>query len=91
MYELIDELYERISSYGYQYRTVGIKLVRTDFSIETRETSYNNYQTERKSIESILEELLKKFILEDSLSSSSTSTTNSKKNSTKYCLFGKLG
>jgi DNA polymerase IV (archaeal DinB-like DNA polymerase) len=86
LYELIDELIERIKNNKYQFRTVGIKLVRTDFSIETREKSYSNYQTERKSIESILEELLKKFIWEDSLSSSSTSTTNSKKNSSNKIL-----
>ena len=77
IYELIDELIERIKNNKYQFRTVGIKLVRTDFSIETREKSYNNYQTERKSIESIIEELLNKFILEDSLSTSTT--TNLKK------------
>jgi DNA polymerase IV (DinB-like DNA polymerase) len=75
LYELIDELYERIKKNKYQFRTVGIKLVRSDFSIETREKSYNNYQNERKSIESIIEELLNKFILEDSLSSSSSSST----------------
>jgi len=75
LYELIDELYERIKKNKYQFRTIGIKLVRSDFSIETREKSYNNYQNERKSIESIIEELLNKFILEDSLSSSSSSST----------------
>ena len=84
LYELIDELIERIKNNKYQFRTVGIKLVRTDFSIETREKSYTNYQTERKSIESIIEELLNKFILEDSLSS--TTTTNSKKTSSKKIL-----
>jgi DNA polymerase IV (archaeal DinB-like DNA polymerase) len=70
LYELIDELFERITNNKYQFRTVGIKLVRTDFSIETREKSYNNYQSERKSIESIIEELLNKFILEDNIASS---------------------
>src|SRR5215208_4145099 len=75
LYELIDELYERIKKNKYQFRTIGIKLVRSDFSIETREKSYNNYHNERKSIESIIEELLNKFILEDSLSSSSSSST----------------
>jgi DNA polymerase IV (archaeal DinB-like DNA polymerase) len=63
---------------------VGIKLARTDFSIETREKSYTNYQSERNSIESIIEELLNKFILEDSLSSSST--TKIKKIITKTIL-----
>ena len=87
LYELVDELVERIKNNKYQFRTVGIKLVRTDFSIETREKSYNNYQSERKSIESIIEELLNKFILEDSSSfSTTTTTTNSKKTITKKIL-----
>jgi DNA polymerase IV (archaeal DinB-like DNA polymerase) len=87
LYELTDELIERIKNNKYQFRTVGIKLVRTDFSIETREKSYTNYQSERNSIESIIEELLNKFILEDSLSSSiSTTITNPKKTITKKIL-----
>ena len=65
LYELIDELYERIKNNKYQFRTVGIKLMRTDFSVETREKSYIKYQSERKSIESIIEEVLDKFNLED--------------------------
>ena len=65
LYELIDELYERIKNNKYQFRTVGIKLMRTDFSIETREKSYIKYQSERKSIESMIEEVLDKFDLED--------------------------
>jgi len=63
LYDLIDELYGRISSYGYEYRTVGIKLVRTDFSIETREISYNSYKNDRKSIESAIDKLLDRFNL----------------------------
>ncbi len=86
LYELIDELIERIKNNKYQFRTVGIKLVRTDFSIETREKSYTNYQSERKSIESIIEELLNKFTLEDSFSSSSSTTTNPKKTIAKKIL-----
>ena len=88
IYELVDELLERIKDNKYQFRTVGIKLVRTDFSIETREKSYNNYQTERKSIESIIEELLNKFILEDSLS---TSTTTNPKKTKKILPIRKVG
>jgi DNA polymerase IV (DinB-like DNA polymerase) len=65
LYELIDELYERIKNNKYQFRTVGIKLMRTDFSIETREKSYIKYQSEKKSIEFIIEEILGKFNLED--------------------------
>ena len=30
LYELIDELYERIKNNKYQFRTVGIKIMRTD-------------------------------------------------------------
>ena len=65
LYELIDELYERIKNNKYQFRTVGIKIMRTDFSVETREKSYIKYQSERKSIESLIEEVLDKFDLED--------------------------
>jgi DNA polymerase IV (DinB-like DNA polymerase) len=72
--ELIYELIERFRNNKYQFNTVGIKLVRTAFSIETREKLYNNYQTERINTESIIEELLNKFILEDNLSSSSLSS-----------------
>jgi nucleotidyltransferase/DNA polymerase involved in DNA repair len=91
LYELIDELFERVTNNKYQFRTVGIKLVRTDFSIETREKSYANYQSERKSIESIIEELLNKFILEDNLSSSSTSTNLKKTISKKILPIRKVG
>jgi len=49
--------------------------MKTDFSIETKEKSYNNYQSERKRIESLIEELLNKFILVDSTSTTTTSTT----------------
>ncbi|HEX6645934.1 MAG TPA: DNA polymerase IV [Nitrososphaeraceae archaeon] len=65
LYDLIDELYERIKNNKYHFRTVGIKLMRTDFSVETREKSYIKYQSERKSIESLIEEVLDKFNLED--------------------------
>lgn len=75
LYELIDELLERIKSNKYQFRTVGIKLMKTDFSIETREKSFNNYQSERKSIESVIEELVNKFFLADNTSTTRTRTT----------------
>jgi hypothetical protein len=52
--------------------------MKTDFSIETREKSYNNYQSERKSIESVIEELLNRFILKDNYSSDSSTTSNPK-------------
>ena len=75
LYELIDELLERIKNNKYQFRTVGIKLMKTDFSIETREKSFNNYQSERKSIESVIEELVNKFFLADNTSTTRTRTT----------------
>ena len=86
LYELVDELYERIKNNKYQFRTVGIKLMKTDFSIETREKSYNNYQSKRKSIESIIEELLNKFILVDSISITTSTTVNPKPTNTKKIL-----
>jgi len=33
--ELVDELY------GYQFKTIAVKMVRSDFSVETREMSYS--------------------------------------------------
>jgi DNA polymerase IV (archaeal DinB-like DNA polymerase) len=63
--ELVNKLYERVTNNGYQFRTVGIKLVRTDFSIETRETSYSTYKSDRKSIESVIDGLLDKFALKE--------------------------
>ena len=89
LYELIDELIERIRNNKYQFRTVGIKLVRTDFSIETREKSYSNYQSERKSIESLIDELLNKFILEDSLNHQQQLPIQKKLVVKKYCLYEK--
>ena len=63
LYHLIDELYDRISSYGYEYRTVGIKLVWTDFSIETRETSYNSTKMIEKVSSQSIDKLLDRFNL----------------------------
>jgi DNA polymerase IV (DinB-like DNA polymerase) len=86
LYGLVDELYERIKNNNYQFRTVGIKLMKTDFSIETREKSYTNYQSERKSIETIIYELLSRFILEDNFLSYSSTTDNPKPTNTKKIL-----
>ena len=73
--ELVDEVYERANRKGYEYRTVGIKIVRSDFSIETRETSYSNYQNKQESISSVIEDLLDKFSF-SSFSPHKNSTTN---------------
>jgi DNA polymerase IV (DinB-like DNA polymerase) len=42
--------------------------VRSDFSIETRETSFSNYQNNKESILSVIEGLLDKFSFGDSMS-----------------------
>jgi DNA polymerase IV (DinB-like DNA polymerase) len=70
--ELVNEVYDRISKKGYEFRTVGVKLVSSDFSIETRETSYSNYQNKRESIANVIEGLLDKFSFLSSPSSSSS-------------------
>jgi nucleotidyltransferase/DNA polymerase involved in DNA repair len=59
--ELVDEVYNRVNSRGYEFRTVGIKIVRSDFSIETREISYSSYQNRQESIGGVAEALLDKF------------------------------
>ena len=59
--ELVDEVYNRVNRRGYEFRTVGIKIVRSDFSIETREISYSSYQNRQESIGSVVEALLDKF------------------------------
>jgi DNA polymerase IV (archaeal DinB-like DNA polymerase) len=73
--ELVDEVYERANRKGYEFRTVGIKIVRSDFSIETRETSYSNYQNKQESISYVIEDLLDKFSF-SSFSHHKHNTTN---------------
>jgi DNA polymerase IV (archaeal DinB-like DNA polymerase) len=63
--ELVDELYERVSRREYRFKTIAVKIVRADFSIETRETSYSNYQTRKESIASVIEGLLDRFSFDD--------------------------
>jgi DNA polymerase IV (DinB-like DNA polymerase) len=61
LYDLVDEIFERANRSDYLFRTIGVKLVRTDFTIETRETSYENFQTTRESISSVVETLADRF------------------------------
>lgn len=61
LHDLVDEIYERVQRYDYLFRTVGVKLVRADFTIETRETSYENFQSTRESITSVIETLAERF------------------------------
>ncbi len=58
---LTDELFARLRRKGYQFRTVGIKLVHADFVVETRERSYLRFQDTRESITSAIPALLQKF------------------------------
>jgi DNA polymerase IV (archaeal DinB-like DNA polymerase) len=69
--KLVDEVYDRVSRKGYEFRTVGVKLVRSDFSIETRETSYSNYQNKKESIVYVIESLVERFALSSSSDDSS--------------------
>jgi DNA polymerase IV (archaeal DinB-like DNA polymerase) len=69
---LVDEVYERVTRHGYMFRTVGVKLVRSDFSIETREISFSNLRNDKDSIASVLEELVDRF------SFNNNNTNNSK-------------
>jgi nucleotidyltransferase/DNA polymerase involved in DNA repair len=59
--ELVEEVHKRASRKGYEFRTVGIKIVKSDFSIESRETSYSSYQNRQESIATVIEILLDKF------------------------------
>ncbi len=61
LYELVDEIFERANRSDYLFRTIGVKLVRADFTIETRETSYENFQATRESISSVIETLADRF------------------------------
>jgi len=65
--ELADGLHERVKSQGYQFKTVGIKIVRSNFLVETREKTFPSYQTSRESISSVIEELLERCSIDDNL------------------------
>ncbi len=59
--EIADDLYKKVQAKGYEFKTVGIKLVRSDFGLETRETTFSSYQSTRESIINVLGSLLGKF------------------------------
>jgi DNA polymerase IV (archaeal DinB-like DNA polymerase) len=58
---LIDELYSRIQKRGYRFRTVGVRLVHADFTVETRERSYSRHQDTIQCISDAIPGLLQKF------------------------------
>ncbi|MGC2599448.1 MAG: DNA polymerase IV [Nitrososphaeraceae archaeon] len=62
---LVDELYEKINGNGYEFRTVGIKIVNADFTIVTRERSYTSYQNKKECISSVIRNLLDRCSLFD--------------------------
>jgi DNA polymerase IV (DinB-like DNA polymerase) len=51
----LNELVEEV------HRRARIKIVKSDFSIESRETSYSSYQNRQESIANVIESLLDKF------------------------------
>ena len=63
--ELVGERHERLSKQGYAYKSVAIKIVKSDFSVESREISFSKYRVKKEGITSVLEGLLKKFQLKD--------------------------
>ena len=63
--ELIGDIYQRLREHGYLFRTVGIKLVRTNFSIETRVTTFEEFRNDSESISSAIGRLLDKFELSE--------------------------
>jgi DNA polymerase IV (DinB-like DNA polymerase) len=63
---LVDELYGRVTRHGYAFRTVGVKLVKSDFTVETREVSFPDLQSDRQGISSVIAQLLDRFPLEGS-------------------------
>jgi DNA polymerase IV (archaeal DinB-like DNA polymerase) len=62
--EIADDVYKRVKGKGYEFKTVGIKLVRSNFVLETRETTFSTYRDDKESITSALEPLLEKFHLD---------------------------
>lgn len=58
---LVDEIYGRLARKGYRFRTVGVKIVRSDFTIESREVSFPGPRTGRESISSVIPQLADRF------------------------------
>jgi nucleotidyltransferase/DNA polymerase involved in DNA repair len=63
--ELSDDIFERVRKRGYEFKTIGIKLVRSNFVVETREITLPSYSSSKKSIVSVIEPLLEKFHLNE--------------------------
>lgn len=63
--ELVEDIHQRLKEHGYLFRTVGIKLVRTNFSVETRVTTFEGFRNDSQSISSAIGGLLGKFELSE--------------------------
>ena len=62
---LVNEIYQRVRGQGYLFKTVGIKLVRTNFSVETRVATFEDFRDDNESISSAIGKLLHKFDLSE--------------------------
>ncbi|MFL6525512.1 MAG: DNA polymerase IV [Nitrososphaera sp.] len=62
---LVEEIYQRIREHGYFFRTVGIKLVRTNFSVESRVITFEEFKNDSTSLSSAIGPLLEKFELSE--------------------------
>ncbi|MGN6708503.1 MAG: DNA polymerase Y family protein, partial [Candidatus Nitrosocosmicus sp.] len=62
--ELVGIVYGRVKESGYEFRTVGIKLVKSNFVIETREITLPTYSDDKDTIVAALSPLLEKFSLD---------------------------
>jgi DNA polymerase IV (DinB-like DNA polymerase) len=59
--ELVDDVYKRVKEKGYEFKTVGIKLVKSTFEVETREITLSAYSIDKESIVAVMRPLLEKF------------------------------
>jgi DNA polymerase IV (DinB-like DNA polymerase) len=60
---LAEELFSRVATRGYLFRTVGAKVVKSDFKIETREMTYETPQQKQESITAAIPQLVERFDL----------------------------
>ncbi|MDN5847446.1 MAG: DUF72 domain-containing protein [Candidatus Nitrosocosmicus sp.] len=82
--DMSDDIYNRVKRKGYEFKTVGIKLVRTNFSIETREITFSSYQKNKESIISVMETLLNRFSLNDDNNNTGKSSEGSMHTAKNY-------
>jgi DNA polymerase IV (DinB-like DNA polymerase) len=61
---LVDHMYERVAAHGYLFRTVGVRVVRSDFTAETRELSFQTPQARKESIALAIPQLVDRLVLD---------------------------